>query len=44
MARGIERRDIFHDDIDRGAFDRRHPRCGHLFQHRFKSILVEEKR
>jgi putative transposase len=95
MARGIERRDIFHDDTDRGAFvqrlgdlvqktatamfawslmpnhlhllvrtadfplskvmrrllggyagafNRRHHRCGHLFQNRFKSILVEEER
>lgn len=25
-------------------FNRRHQRCGHLFQNRFKSILVEEER
>jgi len=26
-----------------GAFNRRHRRCGHLFQNRYKSILVEEE-
>lgn len=26
------------------AFNRRHRRCGHLFQNRFKSMLVEEER
>src|SRR5215470_3255126 len=25
------------------TFNRRHHRCGHLFQNRFKSILVEEE-
>jgi putative transposase len=93
-SRGNERRDIFHDDVDRRAFllllgvaikrfgwslsawvlmtnhfhlvmqtpqpnlsrgmqwflgkyagwyNRRHKRCGHLFQGRFKSILVEKE-
>jgi putative transposase len=26
-----------------GAFNRRHKRCGHLFQNRYKSIVVEEE-
>jgi len=26
-----------------GAFNRRHKRAGHLFQNRYKSILVEEE-
>ena len=26
-----------------GAFNRRHKRVGHLFQNRYKSILVEEE-
>jgi putative transposase len=27
----------------RGAFNRRHRRVGHLFQNRYKSIVVEEE-
>jgi putative transposase len=51
IARGIERRTIFCTERDRlrwlgsyaTTFNRIHRRCGHLFQNRFKSTLVEEE-
>ena len=43
MVRGIERTIIFQDDTDRVDFLRRHRRLGHLFQNRYKSIVVEEE-
>jgi REP element-mobilizing transposase RayT len=53
-ARGNERKRIYRDTNDytsfchlngcyTQAFNRRHRRCGHLFQGRYKAVLVEKE-